>query len=74
VGLGGEERSVVAGILLDYPPETLVGKQIVVVANLQPTTLMGVESRGMLLAATDADGKLVLVSPERRAVPGAKVK
>ncbi|MFA5026357.1 MAG: methionine--tRNA ligase [Candidatus Methylomirabilota bacterium] len=74
VGLGGEERSVVAGILLDYPPESLVGKQIVVVANLQPTTLMGVESRGMLLAATDADGKLVLVSPERHAAAGAKVK
>jgi methionine--tRNA ligase beta chain len=74
VSLGGEERSVVAGILLDYPPESLVGKQIVVVANLQPTTLMGVESRGMLLAATDAEGKLVLVSPERRATPGSKVK
>ena len=74
VSLGGEERSVVAGILLDYPPETLVGKQIVVVANLRPTKLMGVESRGMLLAATGADGKLVLVSPERPAAPGSKVK
>ena len=74
VSLGGEERSVVAGILLDYPPETLVGKQIVVVANLQPTKLMGVESRGMLLAATDAEGKLVLVTPERPAVVGSKVK
>ncbi len=57
VSLGSEERTVVAGILLDYPPETLVGKQIVVVANLKPTKLMGVESRGMLLAATDADGQ-----------------
>jgi len=65
---------VVAGILLDYPPETLVGKQIVVVANLQPTKLMGVESRGMLLAAPGADGKLVLVSPERPAAVGSKVK
>ena len=74
VSLGSEERSVVAGILLDYPPETLVGKQIVVVANLKPTKLMGVESRGMLLAATDAEGKLVLVTPERPAVVGSKVK
>jgi methionyl-tRNA synthetase len=74
VSLGGEERSVVAGILLDYPPETLVGKQIVIVANLQPTKLMGVESRGMLLAATDAEGKLVLVTPERPAAVGSKVK
>jgi methionyl-tRNA synthetase len=74
VSLGAEERTVVAGILLDYPPETLVGKQIVVVANLAPTKLMGVESRGMLLAATDAQGKLALVSPERPAEVGSKVK
>jgi methionyl-tRNA synthetase len=74
ISLGGEERSLVAGILLDYPPETLVGKQIVVVANLEPTKLMGVESRGMLLAATDAEGKLVLVAPERAAAVGCKVK
>jgi methionyl-tRNA synthetase len=74
VSLGPEQRTVVAGILLDYPPSQLVGKQIVVVANLQPAKLMGVESRGMLLAATGADGKLVLVAPERRAVPGATVK
>jgi methionyl-tRNA synthetase len=64
----------VAGILIDYPPETLVGKQIVVVANLAPTKLMGVESRGMLLAATDTEGKLVLVTPERPSVVGSKVK
>jgi methionyl-tRNA synthetase len=74
VAVGPETRTIVAGILQDYPPAELVGKQIVVVANLQPTTLMGVESRGMLLAATDAEGKLVLVAPERRAAVGAKVK
>jgi methionyl-tRNA synthetase len=74
VSLGAEERTVVGGILLDYPPETLVGKQIVVVANLAPTKLMGVESRGMLLAATDTEGKLVLVTPERPSVVGSKVK
>jgi methionyl-tRNA synthetase len=74
VSLGAEERSIVAGILLDYPPETLIGKQIVVVANLQPSKLMGVESQGMLLAATDADGRLVVVSPERPAQVGSKVK
>jgi methionyl-tRNA synthetase len=74
IAVGLEERTIVAGILLDYPPAELVGKQIVVVANLQPTSLMGVESRGMLLAATDAEGKLVLVRPERRAAVGSKVK
>jgi methionyl-tRNA synthetase len=74
VDLGSEERTVVAGILLDYPPADLVGKQIVVVANLKPSKLMGVESRGMLLAATGADGRLVLVTPERPAEVGSKVK
>jgi methionyl-tRNA synthetase len=74
ITLGGEERTVVAGILLDYAPADLVGKQIVIVANLKPSKLMGVESRGMLLAATGADGKLVLVTPERPAAVGSKVK
>jgi len=74
VATGGEERIIVGGILLDYPPETLVGKQIVIVANLKPSKLMGVESRGMLLAATDADGRIVVVSPEKPVTPGTKVK
>jgi methionyl-tRNA synthetase len=74
VGVGAEERTIVAGILLDYPPAELVGKQIVIVANLKPTKLMGVESRGMLLAGTGADGKLVLIAPERSAEIGARVK
>jgi methionyl-tRNA synthetase len=74
IALGSEERTIVAGILLDYPPDHLVGKQIVVVANLKPTTLMGVESRGMLLAAHDKDGRIVLVAPERPAAAGSPVK
>ncbi|HSB69307.1 MAG TPA: methionine--tRNA ligase [Candidatus Methylomirabilis sp.] len=74
VATGAEERTIVAGILLDYPPAELVGKQIVIVANLKPSKLMGVESRGMLLATAGADGRLVLVTPERPAVPGSKVK
>jgi methionyl-tRNA synthetase len=72
--VGAEERTIVAGILLDYPPAELVGKQIVIVANLKPSKLMGVESRGMLLAAAGADGRLVLVTPERPAEVGSKVK
>ena len=74
VSLGTEERTIVAGILLDYPPAELTGKQIVIVANLKASKLMGVESRGMLLAATGADGKLALVTPERPAEVGSKVK
>jgi methionyl-tRNA synthetase len=69
----GEERTLVAGIGRDYAPEDLVGKSIVVVANLEPTQLMGVESQAMLLAA--GDGKsLTVVVPERVVPPGAKVK
>jgi len=74
IALGSEERTIVAGILLDYPPGDLTGKQIVVVANLKPSKLMGVESRGMLLAAHDKDGRIVLVAPERPAAPGSSVK
>ncbi len=71
---GSDERTVVAGILLDYPPAELVGKQVVIVANLKPSTLMGVESRGMLLAATDPDGHIVLLTPEKPIAPGSQVK
>jgi len=69
----GEQRQIVAGIGKVYSPEQLVGKKIVVVANLKPAKLMGVESRGMLLAANDGE-KLVLVTPEGDVGLGARVK
>jgi methionyl-tRNA synthetase len=72
IDLGGEQRQLVAGIRLHYAPEDLVGKQIV--ANLQPATLRGVESQGMLLAASDGDGRLALVIPEKPVTAGAQVK
>lgn len=75
VDLGeAQPRQLVAGIGTAYQPEELVGKSIVVVANLKPATLMGVESRGMLLAATLADGSPVLLTPERDVPAGAGVK
>ncbi len=75
VDLGeGQPRQIVAGIGGSYQPEELVGKLIVVVANLKPATLMGVESRGMLLAATLPDGSPVLLTPEKNVPPGAGVK
>ena len=55
VDLGGEERQLVAGLAGHYEPEALVGKKIVIVANLEPATLRGVESQGMLLAAGDGE-------------------
>ena len=72
VDLGSEERQIVAGIAGHYEPEDLTGKNIIVVANLKPATIRGVESRGMLLAATDGDKVIVLV-PDREASPGARI-
>ncbi len=68
----GEERTIVAGIGKDYKPEELVGKSIVVVANLKPAKLMGVESRGMVLAVKDGDN-LCLLTPEKPVRPGQPV-
>jgi len=74
VDLGEEtERQLVAGIRTAYAPESLVGKQIVVVANLKPAKLRGVESRGMILAASDDSGVHVL-APDAPTAPGSKVK
>ncbi len=70
----GEERQIVAGIGKTYAPEDLVGRKIVVVANLQPARLMGVESNGMLLAATGSDGIPVILMPEKDVEPGSRIK
>jgi methionine--tRNA ligase beta chain len=73
VDLGGEERQIVAGIRAYYAPETLVGRQIVVVANLEPATLRGVQSQGMLLAASSGE-RVVLVRPDEPVAAGAVVR
>ncbi len=73
VDLGGEKRQLVAGIALHYQPDELVGKTIVVVANLKPARLRGVESQGMLLAASKG-GDLRLVTVEGDLGAGADVK
>src|SRR5713101_1980347 len=62
IDLGSEQRQLVAGIRSHYAPEALVGKQIVVVANLEPATLRGVESQGMLLAAHDGERVVVITT------------
>lgn len=69
------KRQILAGVALHYTPESLIGKKIVVVANLQPATLMGHESQGMLLAASNEDGsKLVIVNPGDDMEPGSTVR
>jgi methionyl-tRNA synthetase len=73
VDLGTEERQIVAGIRAHYEAATLVGTQVVVVSNLAPATLRGVESQGMLLAAS-ADGALAVVRPAAPMPAGAVVR
>ncbi|ADI00861.1 methionine--tRNA ligase [Syntrophothermus lipocalidus] len=73
VRLGEEERTIVAGIAQHYTPEELVGKKIVVVANLKPTKLRGVESQGMLLAASNEEG-LAILTLDRDLPSGCKIK
>ena len=72
VDLGEEKRQIVAGIAKQYKPEELIGREIVVVANLEPRVLFGLESQGMLLAAGGSDGP-VLLRPDRDVLPGARV-
>jgi len=76
VDLGEESpRQVVAGIAKAYQPADLVGRQVVIVANLKPAKLMGQLSQGMVLAATDSEGNPVLLAPHRDGVtPGTRVK
>jgi methionyl-tRNA synthetase len=71
---GGERRQICAGLRAFYQPEQLVGKQIVVVANLAPRTMRGEISQGMLLAASDpVTSKVIVVTPSEPAAPGSKV-
>jgi methionyl-tRNA synthetase len=74
VEVGQERRQIVAGIAQHYKPEDLIGKDIVVVFNLQPAKLMGQESQGMLLAASDASGKLVVLGPTAEIASGSTIQ
>ncbi|HET7340159.1 MAG TPA: methionine--tRNA ligase subunit beta, partial [Methylomirabilota bacterium] len=75
VSLGDEQRTIVAGIAQHYAPADLVGKKVVVVANLEPAKLMGIQSQGMVLAgSTEDDGSLAVLTPDRDLPPGARVR
>ncbi|MGP0629413.1 methionine--tRNA ligase [Nitrospina sp. 32_T5] len=73
VDLGSEQRQVVAGIAESYEPEKLVGRKVILVANLKPAKLMGIESQGMILAGSDKD-KIVLAGFDEELELGARVK
>ncbi|MBI3466151.1 MAG: methionine--tRNA ligase subunit beta [Planctomycetes bacterium] len=72
VDVGGQQKQIIAGIRAWYTPESLVGRSIVVVNNLQPAMLRGEESNGMLLAATSGD-QVILLTPDRECLSGAKI-
>jgi len=73
IDLGDEVRQVVAGIAADYSPEDVLGKLVPVLVNMKPAKLMGVESRGMILAA-DVDGKPVLIHPDKEIPEGSLIR
>jgi len=73
ISLGDEDRQIVAGVAQFYEPDSLVGKKIVMLVNLEPVKIRGVESNGMLLAA-DVDGRAVILQPESDVPAGSKVK
>jgi len=71
IDLGNEQRQLVSGIAKSYAPEDLIGKEIIIIANLEPRQIMGIESQGMLLAA-DHDSP-VLLMPDKELPPGIAV-
>lgn len=73
VDLGGEKRQIIAGIGKAYEPDSLLGKQIIIVANLEPRSLMELESQGMVLAANSESGP-VLIMPDKEVVLGTELR
>ena len=73
VDLGFEKRTIVSGIALHFKPEDIIGKQVVIVANLAPRKMKGIESNGMILMAEDKDGKLKFVNPDDTTANGSPV-
>lgn len=73
IDLGTEKRQIIAGVADTYPPEALVGKEFIVIANLQPAVIRGIESQGMLLAA-EVEGKAIIPFFDQEIPPGTKVK
>lgn len=74
VDIGDEQKQIVAGVKAHYAPETLVGKNIIIVNNLAPAMLRGETSNGMLLAATSGEKVILLTVDDQDCVPGAKIK
>ncbi len=74
IDLGIEKRIIVSGIALHFKPEEIIGKQVVIVANLAPRKMMGIESNGMILMAEDKEGKLYFINPDEKINEGSSVR
>jgi methionyl-tRNA synthetase len=74
VDMGTEKRTIVSGIALHFRAEDIIGKQVVVVANLAPRKMKGIESNGMILMAEDTTGKLIFVAPDEKISSGSEVR
>jgi methionyl-tRNA synthetase len=74
IDTGIDTRTIVSGIAEHYEPEMIIGKQISIIANLEPRKIKGIESQGMILMAEDKDGKLVMISPSERVSNGSTIK
>ena len=73
VDLGDEQRELIAGIADTYTVENIIGKQIPILTNLEPKTIKGIESKGMILAV-EVDGKAVLLNPDKKVNNGSKIR
>ncbi len=74
IDTGIDKRTVVSGIAEYYTPEEVIGKQVSILINLEPKTLRGIVSQGMILMAAEPDGSLSFVSPEKTVKPGSEVR
>ena len=74
IDTGIDIRTIVSGIAEYYEPESIIGKQISIVANLEPRKIKGIESQGMILMAEDKDGNLVMVTPAAKVSNGSMIK
>jgi methionyl-tRNA synthetase len=74
IDTGTDVRTIVSGIAEYFEPQAIIGKQISIVANLEPKKIKGIESKGMILMAEDKDGKLVMVSPSEKVSNGSVIK
>ena len=73
INTGLDTRTVVAGIAEDHEPENIIGKQVIILANLEPRKIKNIDSQGMILMAEDPGGKLTFISPEEKTEEGSEV-